>query len=145
MVTHDALLRPRYAETDQMGVVYHANYLVYFEVGRSEFFRALGYSYRELEKQGVIFAVVKAETEYLQPALYDDELRIRTWLQHLKGVRFEMNYEVLRKLGDKDEVLARGKTIHACVGKDLKPLRLRTANPEMWELLNRCMEGKIHE
>lgn len=145
MVIHDALLRPRYAETDQMGVVYHANYLMYFEVGRSEFFRALGYSYRELEKQGVIFAVVKAEAEYLQPAFYDDELRVRTWLQHLKGVRFEMHYEVLRKQGDKDEVLTRGKTVHACVGKDLKPLRLRTANPEMWELLNQCMEGKTHE
>lgn len=145
MLTHDALLRPRYAETDQMGVVYHANYLTYFEVGRSEFFRALGYSYRELEKQGVIFAVVKAELEYRQPAFYDDELRIRTWLKHIKGVRFEMNYEVLRKKDEADEVLARGKTVHACVGKDLKPLRLRSANPEMWDLLNKCMGGEIHE
>lgn len=145
MLTHDALLRPRYAETDQMGVVYHANYLTYFEVGRSEFFRALGYSYRELEKQGVIFAVVKAELEYRQPAFYDDELRIRTWLKHIKGVRFEMNYEVLRKKDEADEVLARGKTVHACVGKDLKPLRLRSANPKMWDLLNKCMGGEIHE
>ncbi len=145
MVIHDAILRPRYAETDQMGVVYHANYLVYFEVGRSEFFRALGYSYRELEKQGVIFAVVKSETEYLQPAFYDDELRIRTWLKHIKGVRFEMNYEVIRNTDGVDETLARGKTMHACVGKDLKPLRLRSANPEMWDLLNKCMEEKAHE
>lgn len=145
MVIHDALLRPRYAETDQMGVVYHANYLMYFEVGRSEFFRALGYSYRELEKQGVIFAVVKAEAEYLQPAFYDDELRVRTWLKQVKGVRFEMNYEIIREKEGTDEVLVRGKTLHACVGKDLKPLRLRSANPEIWELLNKCMEGEFHE
>lgn len=145
MVIHDAAVRPRYAETDQMGVVYHANYLTYFEVGRSEFFRALGYSYRELEQQGVIFPVIRAEVEYLAPALYDDELWIRTWLTQLKGARLTLHYQVLRGQGSTQEILARGKTDHAFVGKDLKPLRLRSANPEMWALLVRCTEGDNHE
>ncbi len=144
MYTHDAVLRPRYAETDQMGVVYHANYLTYFEVGRSEFFRSLGYTYRELEQQGVIFPVIKADVEYLQPALYDDELRIRTWITHLKGARLEVHYEVLRDDGGAVKLLARGKTAHAFVGKDLKPLKLRSANPEMWALLVKCVEEDTH-
>lgn len=142
MYTHDADVRPRYAETDQMGVVYHANYLTYFEVGRSEFFRSLGYSYRELERQGIIFPVIRAEVDYQQPALYDDTLRIRTWLVQLKGARLELGYQVLREADGADQVLANGKTIHAFVGKDLKPIKLRSANPEMWALLVNCMEDK---
>lgn len=145
MIKHDAVVRPRYAETDQMGVVYHANYLTYFEVGRSEFFRFLGYSYRELEQKGVILPVIKAEVEYLQPALYDDELLIRTWMSSLKGARLELHYEVIRETEGTVQVLARGKTAHAFVGKDLKPLKLRSANPEMWELLVKCMEVETHE
>lgn len=144
MIIHDAAIRPRYAETDQMGVVYHANYLMYFEVGRSEFFRALGYTYREMEQQGVILPVIRAEVDYLQPALYDDTLRIRTSLKSLKGARLELRYEVLRDTGGDEQVLARGMTAHAFVGKDLKPLKLRSANPEMWALLVKCMEGKTH-
>jgi len=119
MYKHDAAVRPRYAETDQMGVVYHANYLTYFEVGRSEFFRSLGYSYRELEQNGIILPVIKAEVEYVLPALYDDELRIRTWLSQLKGARLELHYEVLRGTDGAEQVLARGKTAHAFVGRIL--------------------------
>ena len=142
MRQHIAPLRPRYAETDQMGVVYHANYLTYFEVGRTEFFRALGYSYRELECEGVILPVIRAEVDYLHGARYDDELYIRTRLSDLKGARAELQYEVLRQTPQGEEVLSRGKTIHAFVGKDLKPLRLRSANPRMWQLLNHCLEEK---
>lgn len=144
MVTHDAGIRPRYAETDQMGVVYHANYLTYFEVGRCEFFRALGFTYRELEEEGVILPVIRAEVDYMQPALYDDELYIRTSLKELKGARMVLRYEVLRGNEGNQQVLARGTTAHAFVGRDLKPLKLRSANPKMWALLVKCMEGEAH-
>lgn len=144
MVTHDAIIRPRYAETDQMGVVYHANYLTYFEVGRCEFFRALGFTYRELEEEGVILPVIRAEVDYMQPALYDDELFIRTNLKELKGARMVLRYEVLRGNKGNEQILARGKTSHAFVGRDLKPLKLRSANPKMWALLVKCMEGETH-
>jgi len=145
MVVHDAAIRPRYAETDQMGVVYHANYLTYFEVGRCEFFRALGFTYKELEAEGVILPVIRAEVDYMQPALYDEDLRIRTRLKSLKGARVELHYEVIRTNQDAEQVLARGMTAHAFVGKDLKPLKLRSANPKMWALLVKCMEGETHE
>lgn len=144
MVTHDAGIRPRYAETDQMGVVYHANYLTYFEVGRCEFFRALGFTYRELEEEGVILPVIRAEVDYMLPALYDDELYIRTSLKELKGARMVLRYEVLRGNEGNEQILARGTTAHAFVGKDLKPLKLRSANPKMWALLVKCMEGETH-
>jgi len=145
MHTNDAVIRPRYAETDQMGVVYHANYLTWFEVGRCEFLRALGYSYRRLEEDGVILPVIRAEVDYRHAARYDDDLRVRTRLVKLQGARMELRYEVLR-LGDGgEELLATGMTAHAFVGRDLKALRLRKANPEMWELLNGCLEEENHE
>lgn len=142
MYTNDAIVRPRYAETDQMGVVYHANYLTYFEVGRSEFFRSLGYSYRTLEQQGIIFPVVKAEVQYIVPALYDDDLRIRTQITKLKGARMEVEYQVIRLEAGDEQVLAKGITTHAFVNKELKPIKLRTENKEMWELLKTCTEGE---
>ena len=115
MYYNDAFIRPRYEETDQMGVVYHGNYLTYFEVGRSEFFRSLGFSYRELEKEGIIFPVIHASCEYIVPALYDDELLIRTCIVALKGARMELNYKVIRKDQGKEIVLATGKTKHGFV------------------------------
>ncbi len=96
MHTNDAVIRPRYAETDQMGVVYHANYLVWFEVGRCEFLRALGYTYRQLEADGVILPVIRAEVDYRHAARYDDDLRVRTRLRKLAGARMELGYQVIR-------------------------------------------------
>lgn len=145
MHIYDAVVRPRYAETDQMGVVYHANYLVWFEVGRCEFLRALGYSYRRLEDDGVILPVIRSEVDYRHAARYDDDLRIRTRLTRLSGVRMELRYQVIRMDGGSETILAEGMTAHAFVGSNLKPLRLRTANPEMWELLSNCLEGEEHE
>jgi len=144
MYFNNAFIRPRYEETDQMGVVYHGNYLTYFEVGRSELFRSLGYSYRELEEEGIIFPVIHASCDYISPALYDDELSIRTCISVIKGARMEINYEVLRVDNDKEVVLAKGKTIHAFVNADLKPIRLRRENPRMWKLLEECVKGEVN-
>lgn len=141
MFAHDAIIRPRYAETDQMGVVYHANYLTYFEVGRCEFLRALGFPYRRLEEEGVLFPVIRAELDYRHSALYDDDLRIRTRLTALSGARMELSYEVIRLENEGERILAVGKTSHGFVGKDLKALRLRSFHPEMWELLKKSLGG----
>lgn len=142
MYFNDAFVRPRYEETDQMGVVYHGNYLTYFEVGRSEFFRSLGYSYRELEEEGIVFPVIHATCRYLIPAKYDDELHIRTRIVQLKGVRIKLNYEVIRIEDDKEVILVTGMTEHAFVNKELKPIRLRNENPRMWHLLEQCTKGE---
>ncbi len=135
MYKHDAVIRPRYEETDQMGVIYHGNYYTWFEVGRSTFFRSLGYTYKRLEAEGIILPVVESGCRHIKPALYDEEVLIRTHVASQKGVRIEFKYEVLRK---EDEVLlAEGRTLHAFVGRDLKPLRIRALSEEFRAVLER--------
>jgi acyl-CoA thioester hydrolase len=109
-VTH---LRVRYAETDKMGVVYYANYMVWFEVARTDLLRSLGWSYREMEAAGISLPVIEAHCEYLRPARYDDEIEVRTEGHMLSPVRMQFNYTVVRH-GDQS-VAASGHTVHAAV------------------------------
>jgi acyl-CoA thioester hydrolase len=118
----ESTLRVIYGDTDQMGVVYYANYLRYFEFGRSEYFRAKGGSYRELESEGVLLPVVEATCQYKASARYDDLLVIRTFVDELKRASLVFRYEV-RKQGA-DAVLCTGRTVHAAIGRDGKVTRL---------------------
>ena len=118
-------VRVRYAETDQMGVVYHANYLIWFEVGRTDLLRAAGWSYRAMEAEGFSLPVIEAHCEYRQPARYDDELDIATRGACLTPVRLHFTYTVTRA-GD-DTPLATGHTVHASLGADGRPRRLPRA------------------
>ncbi|MFZ5966446.1 MAG: acyl-CoA thioesterase [Bacillota bacterium] len=136
MHIHDACIRVRYQETDQMGVVYNGNYYTWFEVGRAEYFRSIGYTYAKLEKEGIILPVVESQCEYKIPAKYDDEILIRTRIAKIKGVRLEFNYEILRK--EDEAVLAKGRTVHAFVDKALKPVNFKKANPSLWEIIQKC-------
>jgi acyl-CoA thioester hydrolase len=122
MTSSITTLRVRYAETDQMGVVYYANYLVWFEVARTDLLRALGWSYREMEASGVVLPVIEAECRYRRPARYDDEMEIRTEAVLRSPVRIEFHYEVSVK--GRAEVVAAGRTAHAAVGPNGKPCRL---------------------
>lgn len=115
-------VRVRYAETDQMGVVYYANYFVWFEVGRTDLLRNQGWSYREMEGDGVALPVIEAHCEYRQSARYDDDLEIRTTGSILSPIRVEFAYEVVRP-GDAT-VLATGRTVHASLDRDGRPCRL---------------------
>jgi acyl-CoA thioester hydrolase len=115
-------LRVRYAETDKMGVVYYANYFVWFEVARTDLLRSLGWSYREMEAAGVSLPVIEAHCEYLRPARYDDELDIRTEGRLLSPVRMEFVYRV--RLRADDSVAATGRTIHASLDASGRPCRL---------------------
>jgi acyl-CoA thioester hydrolase len=115
-------VRVRYAETDQMGVVYHANYFVWFEVGRTDLLRRSGWSYRELEGDGVSLPVIEAHCEYRQPARYDDELEIRTRGSILTHVRVEFTYEIVRVADGAG--LVTGHTVHAALDRDGRPCRL---------------------
>jgi len=119
----EATLRVRYAETDQMGVVYHSNYIVWFEVGRVEMFRQLGFTYSEMEqREGTRLAVVDVRCRYKIPARYDDLIRIRTRLLNVRGSLVHFAYEILR---DEDEVLlAEGETVHLVLGADMKRMPL---------------------
>lgn len=115
----DARVRVRYAETDQMGIVYHANYLVWFEVGRVELMRQIGLDYRNMERdEGAMVAVVEVTARYKAPARYDDELIIRTRVSSAKLAILKFKYEILRAA---DEILlCEGETIHLVVGRDMK-------------------------
>ena len=115
-------VRVRYAETDQMGVVYHANYFVWFEVARTDLLRDSGETYRELEAAGFSLPVIEAHCDYQQPARYDDELEVRAAGTLMSSVRVEFTYQVVR-LAD-GVVLAHGRTVHAALDKDGRPCRL---------------------
>jgi acyl-CoA thioester hydrolase len=122
MATSTTIVRVRYAETDQMGVVYYANYFVWFEVARAELLRNCGWTYREMEGTGVLLPVIDAQCEYLRPARYDDEMEIRTEGQILSPVRMSFTYEV-RATG-RDGLVATGRTLHAAVDRAGRPCRL---------------------
>jgi acyl-CoA thioester hydrolase len=112
-------LRVRYAETDQMGVVYHANYFVWFEVGRVELLRQLGFSYRDMEQNDQCFiAVVDARCRYKAPARYDDEIVVRTRLKNVRESLVHFGYELLRA-GD-GMLLAEGETTHIVTDSQMK-------------------------
>lgn len=112
-------IRVRYAETDQMGVVYHANYFVWFEVGRVEFLRQLGFSYREMEQNdGCCIAVVDARCRYKAPARYDDEVLVRTHLRNVRESLVHFGYELVR-VSD-GTLLAEGETTHIVVDLQMK-------------------------
>jgi len=110
-------IRVRYAETDRMGLLHHAQYLVYFEQGRTELLRQQNISYRDLEDAGYFLVVVEAWVKYRRPAYYDDLLTLRTILERITAVRIIHRYELYRD----GELLAEGETILACVDRDGKP------------------------
>jgi acyl-CoA thioester hydrolase len=117
-----SVLRVRYAETDQMGIAHHAEYLAWFEVGRTDYLRELGMTYRELEKDGLWLPVIEASTRYLRPVRYDDLLEIRTRLDALSGARMSFSYTVHRE--DLADALATGTTHHAAIDPSGRPRRL---------------------
>lgn len=109
----------RYAETDMMGVVYHGNYLPWFEIGRTTLLREQGLSYRELEAAGFRLPVIEVNVKYRRPAVYDDLVTIVTTMRERPGLRFTLEYEVRRD----DELLATGSTIHAFIDYAGRPVR----------------------
>ena len=109
-------IRVRYAETDRMGLLHHANYLVYFEQARTDLLRDQGLTYREMEDQGFLLVITKAEVKYRGRARYDDELTVRTTVARTTPVRIEHRYEVLRD----HTLIAEGTTTLACVDREGK-------------------------
>lgn len=109
----ETTLRVRYAETDAMGVVYHTNYIVWFEVGRGEYFWQQGMSYADWERQGIYFPVSEVRARFLAPARYGDLVIVRTWVQTMRSREATFPYEVL--MGERGQRLVTGWTKHLCV------------------------------
>jgi acyl-CoA thioester hydrolase len=125
---HTVTVRVRYGETDQMGVVYHPNYLLYFETGRTEFLRASGVAYSELEKSGVFLVVTEADLRYRSAARYDEELKIVTRVDHVGKATIGFAYRVLGPAGT---LLAEGRTVLASVDAAKNPVRLPRSVTEL--------------
>lgn len=122
MKEHTTRLRVRYAETDQMGVVYYSNYLVWMELGRVEYCRAAGVSYSQMEREdGLLLTVAEAHCRYLAPAVYDEEVSVTTRIEQSGARMVRFGYEMRRQGG---QLLARGYTKHLFCGRDMRPRRL---------------------
>lgn len=128
----DISVRVRYAETDQMGVVYHGNYAPYFEMGRVEWLRDLGLSYKVMEEQGVMLPVVSLTMNYKRPARYDDNLKVRTIFKSLNGVKIEFDYEIYN---EKEELLTNGYSMLVFV--DMKTGKPTLPPQYVLEILNK--------
>jgi len=131
---YDAIVRVRYAETDQMGVVYHANYLIWFEVGRVELIRALGIEYKRMETEDDCHIVVAdAHCRYHLSAEYDDVLRIRTRIAEARNRIIKFSYEVIRDADGR--VLANGETTHVICGSNGRPKMLPEKYRSVFDLV----------
>jgi len=135
---HETLIRVRYADTDQAGMVYHANYFLWFEVGRAEYMRAMGLPYREVEASyGLSLPVVECWASYRWPARYDDLVAVRTRMAALSRLRLTFEYEAINVANGRS--LALGRTVHVFVGREGRPRRLGATSPlwrrlvEIWE------------
>src|SRR5213079_1427887 len=128
---HETLLRVRYAETDKMGIVYYANYLVWFEIGRAEYCRARGFSYRDMEENDdALLVVAESYCRYKAPAYYDDELIVRTHITELRRRSVRFGYEIVR--ASDGQVVAEGETRHVVTDSNG---RVRTLPQGFAELL----------
>ncbi len=120
-----------YGDCDPMGIMYHANYFRLAEGGRAQYCRDQGLSYRDVEAAGFAFPAVEAHIKYLRPAQFDDLIETRVWLSSRGRVRLVFNFEIVRDA----QVLAAGHTVHACLGKDGRPVRLPAGFEERFPVL----------
>lgn len=129
----ETTVQVRYAETDQMGVVYHANYLVWFELGRSALLDSLGLDYVQMEKEGLVSPVIKVEASFLSPARYGEEVTVKTWVDSYDGLRVTYAYEVF--VGER--LCVTGTTVNICVRtEDFKPVSIRRRLPQWDQVYN---------
>jgi acyl-CoA thioester hydrolase len=137
VATHRTEVRVRYADTDRGGVVYHSNYLVFLEVGRTEMMRELGCTYAKLEERGFIMPVVESSLRFLAPARYDDRLCVESRLTEVERVRIRIDSRVLH--AESGRVLAEGWLRLACIGTEGRPRRLPE---EVRKLMTADISGK---
>jgi acyl-CoA thioester hydrolase len=136
-------VRVRYAETDQMGIVYHANYLVWFEVGRVELMREMGVTYRDMEKNdGAMIPVVEVTARYMASARYDDVLLVRTSVGAVRGSLIKLRYAILR--AEDEQLLCEGESVHIVVDRDMKKREIPAKYAEgLQALLDRTKKPAI--
>ena len=137
MYISEAKIKVRYAETDKMGIVYHSNYLIYFEIGRTEFINKCGMSYSQMEEIGIMIPLLESNCRYIQGAKYEDELIVRTWIEELGAAKVKFNYSIVREVDQKE--ITKGSTLHVFVDNNFKILNLKKKFPEIMINLERLL------
>lgn len=125
----------RYAETDQMQIAHHSNYAIWFEAGRTDFIKAHGISYTDIEKAGIILPLLSLECQYKKAAFYEDELIVQTKLTKVTNTKLTFTYRVLRG----EEVISTGSTVHGIVDSKLRPIRLKRDFAKYYEFFKNAM------
>jgi len=139
--THETVLRTRYGETDQMGIIYHPNYYIYFEMGRTQFLRdEVGIAYKDLEGLGVMLPVTETHCKYRIPAKYDDELTVITSVKEITVARISFSYKLLRN--SDGVLLAEGETGHAFANVNGKPINMKKYNSELFERMKKLLDNE---
>lgn len=129
-------LKVRYAETDQMKVVHHSNYYVYFETAREDFIMGSGISYKDIEDIGIMMPLIETQCKYIEGAKYADELIIETTLEEISPIKIVLQYKVIREKDNK--IISKGRTVQAFVNKEnFKVLNIKRKNPELWDKIEK--------
>lgn len=125
----------RYAETDRMGIVHHSVYPIWYELARTDFIKTIGNTYSGMEEMGIMCPLVELNSKYVKPAEYEDVLTIRAWVSKLTPARIEFSYEVYKE----DVLINTGITVHAWVGKDLRPINMKKHFANIYEKIQETM------
>lgn len=133
MFVSETFLTVRYAETDQMGVVHHSNYPIWFEAGRTEFIKTLGLPYSAIEQRGAMLPLIELKCSFKGFARYEDEIVIKTCIKEYTGTRLLFHYDVF-KCGS-DKAITEGETLHVWTNRELKPVNIKKFRPDIFELI----------
>lgn len=139
-IVTNTIVRVTYQNSDQMGVVYYANYFIWFEIGRVEFLRRFGTAYRDLEKKGIILPVRSCSCNYIKSARFDDLVRIETTIHELTAISLDFKYKIY--LYQKEELLAEGETKHIFINREGKIQRF---GEKIYDILSGCDKKKLQE
>ena len=128
----------RYAETDQMGIVHHSVYPIWYELARTDLSKLAGFPYSKMEEDGVLTPLVELNCKYIKPAYYDDELVVTATVSKLTPARIVFYYEVFKD--DSDKPINTGYTVHAIVNKDMRPINTKKLFPDIYQTMEKMME-----
>lgn len=129
----------RYAETDQMGIVHHCVYPVWYEVARTDFIKKMGMSYTEMERKGVMMPVVEVRSKYISPAYYEDELTVQVKIKHFNPAKIEFEYNIYRDLNS--DAINTGFTVHALTDTSIKLINLKKKFPEIYNMIKNTFDN----
>ena len=138
MIISETKLTVRYAETDQMGIVHHSCYPIWFEAGRTDLIRKMGLPYSEIEKSGILLPLIELRCLYKGFARYEDEITVKTSVKQHNGIKITFYYEVFRS--GCVEAITSGETVHVWVNRDFKPVNIKKYRPEINALVNSAVD-----